>query len=259
LLENAGSVAAVEFDKELAENLRTNIACHSGPTLSSSGPVPGSDPVLLRGSNPESSVIPSEAEESSGSFDCAQDDIKLQIFNEDFLQFDLNTLPKNYKVVANVPYYITAKIVQKLLTADNKPSMVVLLVQKEVAERLAAKPGEMSILSISAQLFAEVNLGIEVPAKFFTPPPKVDSQVVIIKLRNKPLFENLDEKLFFRIVKAGFSARRKKLRTSLAGGLNLSKPDAENLLRKASIDPNLRAQDLSLENWYDLSKILNQA
>ncbi|MCL2037565.1 16S rRNA (adenine(1518)-N(6)/adenine(1519)-N(6))-dimethyltransferase RsmA [Candidatus Saccharibacteria bacterium] len=182
----------------------------------------------------------------------------LEIVNADFLQFDLNQLPKDYKVVANVPYYITAKIVQKLLTADNKPSVIVLLVQKEVAERLAAKPSEMSILSISAQLFAEVSLGIEVPAKFFTPPPKVDSQVVIMKLRDKPLFENLDEKLFFRIVKAGFSARRKKLRTSLAGGLGLSKPDAENLLIKANIDPNLRAQDLSLDNWYSLTKAHNQ-
>lgn len=173
----------------------------------------------------------------------------LVVKNEDILHFNSDILPLDYKVVANVPYYITSKIVQTLLTAKNRPTVAVLLVQKEVAERLAAKPGAMSVLAISAQLFADVELGVKVPAKFFTPPPKVDSQTVILRLRKTPLFTDFDEQKFFRIVKAGFSARRKKLRSSLSGGLAISKIDAENLLRKSDIDPNLRAQDLSLDDW----------
>ena len=105
----------------------------------------------------------------------------LEVINEDILQFDLNQLPKGYKVVANVPYYITSKIVEKLMAAENKPSLAVLLVQKEVAQRIAAEPGEMSILAVSAQLFAQAELDIEVPRQFFTPPPKVDSQVVVLR------------------------------------------------------------------------------
>ncbi len=186
--------------------------------------------------------------------DLANKNIKnVEVLNADFLHFDLSIMPKKYKVVANIPYYITAKIVQKLLSDDNKPEVAALLVQKEVAERLAAKPGEMSILSVSAQVFAEVEQGVIVPPEFFTPPPKVDSQVVILKPRNRPLFEKWNEKSFFRMVKAGFSNRRKKLRSSLAGGLGISKTEAENLLIKSGIDSNLRAQDLSLNDWQKLT------
>lgn len=186
--------------------------------------------------------------------DLANKNIKnVEVLNADFLHFDLSIMPKKYKVVANIPYYITAKIVQKLLSDDNKPEVAALLVQKEVAERLAAKPGEMSILSVSAQVFAEMELGVIVPPEFFTPPPKVDSQVVILKPRNRPLFEKWNEKSFFRMVKAGFSNRRKKLRSSLAGGLGISKTEAENLLIKSGIDSNLRAQDLSLNDWQKLT------
>ena len=141
----------------------------------------------------------------------------LEVITSDILSFDLTVLPKDYVVVANVPYYITSKIVQLLMTVDNKPKMAVLLVQKEVAQRLAAKPGDMSILGISAQLFAEVSLGDVIPASFFTPPPKVDSQVVILKTRQTPFLTDVDEKDFFKVVKAGFSSKRKKLRSSLSG------------------------------------------
>ncbi len=176
----------------------------------------------------------------------------LTVFNEDILSFDLSQLPSGYKVVANVPYYITSKIVQKLMTADNKPSIAVLLVQKEVAERIAAEPGDMSILAISAQVYAEASLGDIVPATLFTPPPKVDSQVVILKTRKTPLVKPEDEKAFFRVVKAGFSAKRKKLRSSLAGGLAISKQEAEELLQKAEISPDARAEDLSIDHWLRL-------
>lgn len=179
---------------------------------------------------------------------------KLNVVNQDILQFDLNQLPKNYKVVANVPYYITSKIVEKLMTVENKPSIAVLLVQKEVAERIAAEAGNMSILSVSVQIFAEAELDIEVPRQFFTPPPKVDSQVVVLRTRNNPLITPEDQRGFFRIVKAGFSAKRKKLRSSLSGGLGIDKSAVEELLKNAGISPDARAEDLAIEDWKRLLK-----
>jgi len=179
----------------------------------------------------------------------------LEVIHEDILLFDFNKLPANYKVVANVPYYITSKIVQRLMTTQNRPAITVLLVQKEVAERLAAKPGDMSILAVSAQVYAEVTLGDVVPAELFTPPPKVDSQVVVLKTRSQSLLSGINEKDFFRIVKAGFSAKRKKLRSSLAGGLGISKQQVETLLKEANIPSEARAEMLALEDWMNLSKI----
>ena len=180
----------------------------------------------------------------------------LEVIQNDILKFDLTVLPVDYKVVANVPYYITSKIVQMLMTAKNKPLVAVLLVQKEVAERLAAKSGQMGILSISAQVFADVTLGDVVPAKLFTPPPKVDSQVVILKTRQNSFFTEINESDFFKVVKAGFSAKRKKIRSSLSGGLKLSKPDTEIILQKAGINPDSRAETLTLDDWTRLTKIV---
>lgn len=179
----------------------------------------------------------------------------LQVIHQDILQFDTAMLPSGYRLVANVPYYITSKIIQKFLTNANPPSISVLLIQKEVAERVVAGPGEMSILAISAQVYAEVSLGEVVPAELFTPPPKVDSQVLILKTRSAPLVAKADEKLFFRVVKAGFSAKRKKLRSSLSGGLALSKSEVEALLAKAGIDPDDRAEALTIDHWLALTKV----
>ena len=176
----------------------------------------------------------------------------LTVVHEDILQFDLNQLPPGYKVVANVPYYITSKIVEKLMTAEHKPRLAVLLVQKEVAQRIAAEPGEMSILAMSAQIFAEAELDIEVPRQFFTPPPKVDSRVVVLRTRAEPLVAPQDQKDFFRIVKAGFSAKRKKLRSSLSGGLGIDKSATEELLKSAGISPDARAEDLAIDDWQRL-------
>lgn len=178
----------------------------------------------------------------------------LTVHHEDILRFDLNALPAGYVVVANVPYYITSKIIEKLVTADNKPRIAVLLVQKEVAERIAARPGDMSLLGLGAQIYAETTLGIEVPREYFTPPPKVDSQVVVLKLRDTPLIDPIDEKAFWRVARAGFAAKRKKLRSSIAAGLAISKPAAEELLRHATINPDARAEDLSIDDWRRLAK-----
>ena len=178
----------------------------------------------------------------------------LTVINEDILSYDLERLPTGYKVVANVPYYITSKIIEKLTTASNRPSVIVILVQKEVAERIVARPGGMSILAISAQIFAKTHLGIEIPRQFFTPVPKVDSQVVVLEMRDKPLVLEKDQKAFFRVVKAGFANKRKKLRSSMSAGLAISKSDTEKLLRQAGIDPDLRAEDLSIDDWIRLMR-----
>lgn len=178
----------------------------------------------------------------------------LEVINEDILTFDLRRVPENYVVVANVPYYITSKIIQLLTTAVNKPRTIVLLIQKEVAVRLAAKPGDMSILAVSAQVYADVSLGEVVPAALFTPPPKVDSQVVILNLHPKALVTDAISGPFFRVVKAGFSAKRKKLRSSISSGLHISKEDAEALLHKANISPDVRAEALSIEDWQRLTR-----
>lgn len=178
----------------------------------------------------------------------------LTVKNEDFLRFDLSQLSTGYKVVANIPYNITSKIIEKLWTTDNKPAIAVLLVQKEVAERLASTPGDLSVLAISAQMFAEVSLGTKVPAEMFIPAPKVDSQVVIMRQRSEPLVKSDQLEQFFYVVKAGFSEKRKKLRSSLAMGLRTNKTEAERLLNEADIDPNKRAQELSIDDWKRLAK-----
>lgn len=190
----------------------------------------------------------------------------LTVVNADFLDFDLSTLPANYKVAANVPYYITSKIVEKLLTTDNKPAIAALLVQKEVAERMAAPASELSILGVATQIFAETELGSFVPRELFTPPPKVDSQVIILKIREKNLIEVFNQKTssqikeedFFRMVKAGFSSKRKKIAKSLAAGLGISRDKIEEVLNQAEISPDLRAQDLSINDWLTLAKIFEQ-
>jgi 16S rRNA (adenine1518-N6/adenine1519-N6)-dimethyltransferase len=180
----------------------------------------------------------------------------LEVVQGDILKFDLSIMPPGYKVVANIPYYLTSNLLRIICESSNPPLQMALLVQKEVAQRIAAKPGAMSVLSVSVQLYYIATLGQIVPAKLFVPPPKVDSQVIGLTLRGQPLFDSLDSKKFFRVVKAGFSGRRKKLRSSLSGGLHISKEEADKLLAKADIDGNLRAQELSLGDWYKINKSL---
>lgn len=176
----------------------------------------------------------------------------LRVVEHDILSFDFTQLPAGYKVAANIPYYLTSNLLRVMCESPNPFDTAALLIQKEVAERVAAKPGAMSLLSVSVQFYCEVQLSVVVPAELFTPPPKVDSQILGLKYRNEPLYPNVDTKKFFRLVKAGFSERRKKLRSSLSGSLHISKPDAEKLLQSANIDPNLRAQALSLDDWHSL-------
>lgn len=179
----------------------------------------------------------------------------LSVINQDILKFDLTALPPNYKVVANIPYYLTSNLLRVLCESPNHFSNAAILIQKEVAERVCAKPGAMSLLSVSVQFYCEASLGRVVPAELFTPPPKVDSQILVLAFREKPLFENVDTKLFFRIVKAGFAQRRKTLLNSLSGGLHLGRDQAASMLQEAGIEPGVRAQNLSLEDWHRLYQV----
>lgn len=184
-----------------------------------------------------------------------QDD--LELISQSILEYDLTALPPDYKVVANIPYYLTSNLIRNLSESTNPPSQAVLLVQKEVAQRVAAAPGQMSILSITAQYYWEVELGPLVPARLFTPPPKVDSQIIVLERRKTPLYTDVDTKQFFRLVKAGFGERRKTLGNSLSGGLRLSKDEVRALLEASGIDASLRAQALSINDWHNIYTNLN--
>ena len=174
----------------------------------------------------------------------------LTVVRSDILSFDFTSLPPGYKVVANIPYYLTSNLIRVISETPNQPAVVVLLIQKEVAERVVAQPGAMSLLSVTAQFYWQTSLGIKVPAALFTPPPKIDSQILILERRSTALFPGVDAKSFFRLVKAGFSQRRKTLLNSLSGGLHLTKSETQALLATAKIDPRLRPQNLSLEEWH---------
>jgi len=178
----------------------------------------------------------------------------LSVVNQDILRFDLTSLPRNYKVVANIPYYLTSKLLRELCESANPFYKATLLIQKEVAQRVCAQPGGMSLLSVSVQFYCQANLGKLVPAELFTPPPKVDSQILELTFREQPLFPDVETRDFFRIVKAGFAQRRKTLLNSLSGGLHLSREQTTELLQKADITPSTRAQNLSMEQWYQLYK-----
>jgi len=179
--------------------------------------------------------------------------------------------PSSYKVVANLPYYITNAVVRHLLEASPPPSLAVVMVQEEVAERICAEPGDMSLLSVAVQFYAEPSIAFRVPASAFYPRPNVDSAVLRLESRLHPAVVTtdgaadgtadgetpaVDVKRFFAIVRAGFSQKRKQLRNSLSGGLHLSKETVDAALHAAGIDPSRRAQTLSLFEWARLYQTL---
>lgn len=178
----------------------------------------------------------------------------LEVVHEDVLKLDLNTLnlPEKYVVAGNIPYYITSPIIQKFLHAEHRPEKIVILIQKEVAERLAAKPGEYSILGLSAQIYAKVTLGPLVKKEFFTPPPKVDSQVVILE----PLETPLASETTMSLIKLGFIAPRKKLLANLSVGLRKSRDELKAIFTELGINENARPADLTIENWHAIEKAI---
>lgn len=174
----------------------------------------------------------------------------------DILKFDFSRALEghlNYKVVANIPYYITGKIIQLFLRAKKKPESITVLLQKEVARNIVAKSGEYNLLALSVQLFGEPKIIRNVPAADFYPQPKVDSAILHIELFEKPKYELEDEKKFFRVLRACFAGKRKQLHNTLVNNLRLDKFYVADVLKKLKIDPAARPQELSIEQWINLA------
>ena len=164
----------------------------------------------------------------------------------------------HYVVVANIPYYITSALIRHLLEADHKPTRMVLTIQQEVAERILARDGKMSLLALSVQVYGKPELKARIPAGCFYPPPEVDSAVLSIELYEEPLVPSESLDLFFKLAHAGFAQKRKTLRNTLATGMNESPAWAEKLLTAAGIDPQRRAETLSLPEWKQLVEAYQQ-
>jgi 16S rRNA (adenine1518-N6/adenine1519-N6)-dimethyltransferase len=154
-----------------------------------------------------------------------------------------------YKVVANLPYYITSAVLRHLLTAKVKPKLMIVTVQLEVARRITAEPGDMSLLAVSVQFYGRPRIVTRIRASAFYPSPQVDSAVVCIDLDGPPLVEVDDVDSFFEVVRAGFAQRRKQLRNTLAAELALPASEVAQALSRAGVNPKRRAQTLSVEEW----------
>ena len=159
-----------------------------------------------------------------------------------------------YLVVANLPYYITSQAIRRLLEARVPPSRMVLMVQREVAERIVAQPGEMSLLSLSVQLYGQATVVRRVPASAFHPRPKVDSAVLRIDLHEAPLAGEATRERLFRLARAAFGQRRKQIHNSLSANLPMESEAVQALLRDSGIDPRRRPQALSVADWIGLAE-----
>ena len=180
----------------------------------------------------------------------------VRLISRDILKISPKDLiaQNDYIVVANIPYYITSAVIRHLLESEPKPRRIVLTVQKEVAERICAKPGDMSLLALSVQVYGKPQIAARIPAEAFFPAPKVGSAVLCIDIYPSPLIKEELLDTFFKLIKAGFSQKRKTLRNSLSAGLHIPPTEAADLLTHVGIDPQRRAETLSIEEWEELSE-----
>ena len=178
----------------------------------------------------------------------------VEVVQGDILELDPARLmgAGGYYVVANIPYYITSAVIRHLLEAGARPARIVLTIQREVAGRICAGPGDLSLLALSVQVYGRPSIAAQIPAGAFYPPPKVDSSVVRIDLYEQPLVPAEQLEVFFRLTRAGFSQKRKTLRNALSGGLSWATSRTEELLCAARIDPMRRAETLAIEEWQSL-------
>lgn len=216
LCEKAGKVLAVEIDKDLIEPLKINLSSYSN----------------------------------------------FQLINADFMKLNLKKLfeenfgDKKIKVIANLPYYITSPIIMKLLEEGTNIDTITLMVQKEVAQRITASPGnkDYGVLTLSVQYYAIPEIVLIVPPEAFMPMPGVDSAVIHLTMREKPPVSLVDETLFFKVIKAAFNQRRKTLLNALKGShLKLEKDEIEAILHQCGIDPTRRGETLSMDEFAELS------
>ena len=173
----------------------------------------------------------------------------IEIINEDILKFNLKE--KKYKVIANIPYYLTSALIRKFLEEKNQPKELILMIQKEVAQIICETPPNMSLLSVSVQFYADAKILFNVSKNSFWPVPKVDSAVIKIVPRGLT-----SPDLFFRIVKAGFSHPRKQLAGNLSKELKIKKAKIKKLLLQNNIKPTQRAETLYIEDWKNLTKTI---
>jgi 16S rRNA (adenine1518-N6/adenine1519-N6)-dimethyltransferase len=221
LAKKAGRVVAVELDKGMIGLLRTELS-HLPNLELVQGDILQLDPVsLIR--DPDTTCLQS---------------------------------PPVFTVVANLPYYITSAAIRHLLEAVPPPNRLVLTVQYEVAKRIVAKPDDMSILAVSVQFFGQPRIVTKVPAGAFVPPPKVDSAVVRIDTYPVPPIDVSDSKIFFHVVRAGFGQKRKQPKNSLASGLGLPSSEVAICMARAGVEPQRRAQTLTLAEWAELAREL---
>ena len=177
---------------------------------------------------------------------------RLKLVHADILDFDFGE--KNYKLVANIPYYITGQILRKFLGTENQPRSMTLLVQKEVAERIVAKDGKESLLSLSVKAYGEPKYIEKVPAGAFQPAPEVDSAVICISDISKKRFVGASEEKFFDLIHAGFSHKRKQILPNLSAVFGKEK--TSEVLEKIKISPKTRAEDIAIEKWIELTKVI---
>lgn len=163
----------------------------------------------------------------------------------------------NYKIVANLPYSITAPFLRKFLEGGSGPKEMLLLIQKEVADRITAEPGEMSLLSVAVQFYCQPRIISYVSKKSFYPQPKVDGAIIKIERRRAALKRGAAEETFFKLFKIGFSSRRKQLRKNLSAGLKMEDNKIRQIFEELNFDFNMRAQELNVEDWIKLNEKLN--
>lgn len=185
----------------------------------------------------------------------------VRLINEDILKLNPTDLmaDDNYQVVANIPYYITSQLIRHILETEKKPKNIILTIQHEVAVRICAEPGDMSLLALSVQVYGHPKIPYIIPANSFYPKPNVDSAVVRIDLYPEPLIPTMHLDDFFLLAKSGFSQKRKTLRNSLSNGLAIKPDTCSDLLHRAQIDPKRRAETLSIYEWRALTLEYNNS
>ena len=230
LARQAGRVVAVELDAALLPVLAETLAGQSNVTVVQ-GDILELTPSELVGKNDQWSTV-----------------------NDQLSTGRSGGATTGYKVVANLPYYITSAAIRHLLTADLPPELIVLTIQREVAQRIVAQPPDMSLLAVSVQYYAEPKLVARIPAGTFYPPPKVDSAIIRLRKWATPPVDAPSDDLFFQVARAGFGQRRKQLRNSLGSGLSIGGDAADSLLAAAGIESTRRAETLTLAEWAAIAR-----
>ena len=220
LAETAGRLIAVEIDAKLAQRLREQLASKANVTVVERDVLAVAPEVVL-----------AEAGVPAGA---------------------------SYSVVGNLPYNAGAAILRHFLEAASPPRSIVAMLQREVADSVVARPGKMSLLGVSVQVYAKARKLFNVPPRAFYPPPRVTSGVIRLDVLPRPLVAPADRESFFRVVRAGFSAPRKQLRNTLAQGLGVAPREVEGAIEAAGLEPTLRPQDVSLDGWLRLAASISE-